>query len=398
MLVGVAIAQIVSWGILFYAFTVFQVPMQAELGWSQVELSGAYSLALLCTGLAAVPVGRWLDHHGPRLLMSLGSILATLLIIAWAQVEHLASFYLIMAGVGFVSAAVLYEPAFAIIAVWFRRLRARALTVLTFFGAFASFIFVPLSAWLNELYGWRGALWALALLLAYVTIPVHVLLLRRRPEDLGLQPDGEPLNPTDSHSNHAPERSITPRAALSELRFWLISFAFASSTFAGVTLVVHIIPHLIAVGHAPGFAATVAGLFGLMSLIGRMIFGPLAERYSRARLSAWLLVLQALGLVFLIVGGASVLGAILYVACFGAASGTMTIMRAALLAEHYGPASYGTINGFQNLVLTGARTIAPLGAGILAARLGGYTPLFWGLCGFLLLGAAAVRLALRRET
>jgi MFS family permease len=70
MLTAVSTAQVVSWGILYYAFSVFLTPMQAELGWTTVELTGAYSLMLLCGGLAALPVGRWLDRHGPRALMS----------------------------------------------------------------------------------------------------------------------------------------------------------------------------------------------------------------------------------------------------------------------------------------------------------------------------------------
>lgn len=115
MLVGVSTAQVVSWGILYYAFSVFVAPMQAELGWSTVELTGAYSLALLCGGLAAMPVGRWLDQRGPRVLMSVGSTLAALLVLAWSQVRNLPAFYALMAGIGLVSAAVLYEPAFAVV-------------------------------------------------------------------------------------------------------------------------------------------------------------------------------------------------------------------------------------------------------------------------------------------
>ena len=86
----------------------------------------------------------------------------------------------------------------------------------------------------------------------------------------------------------------------------------------------------------------------------------------------------------------TVAGALLYVALFGAGSGTLTIMRAALLAEHYGPANYGTINGAQNLALTGARTVAPVGAGLLVTALGGYNVLLWGLVGLLTLGVGAV--------
>ncbi|NJN17979.1 MAG: MFS transporter [Oscillochloris sp.] len=393
MLTAVSTAQVVSWGILYYAFSVFLTPMQAELGWTTVELTGAYSLMLLCGGLVAVPVGRRLDRHGPRTLMTVGSILAVLLVLAWSQVRSLPAFYLIMAGIGFVSASVLYEPAFAIVAVWFRRLRGRALTLLTFFGAFASFVFIPLSARLTEIFGWRGALVALALMLGLITIPIHALLLRRRPEDLGLLPDGETAPPGTTTSVRPTETSIAAGVALREMRFWLLTFAFAASTITGVTMIVHMIPYLIGLGHDAGFAATVAGLFGLMSLFGRMTIGPLGDHFARHWVTAALVGMQVVGITILISFGASAAGALVYIALFGAGSGTLTIMRAALLAEQYGPAHYGTINGAQNLALTGARTIAPVGAGLLVAALGGYSALLWGLVGLLTLGIGAVVLA-----
>ena len=85
--------------------------------------------------------------------MNTGSILGSLLLIAWSQVTSLWGLYLIMAGIGVAAVAVLYEPAFAIVATWFCQRRGRALTLLTFFGAWASFIFFSLSAWLVELLG-----------------------------------------------------------------------------------------------------------------------------------------------------------------------------------------------------------------------------------------------------
>jgi sugar phosphate permease len=108
---------------------VFLTPMQAELGWSRADLTGAFSMALLLSGLAGIPVGRWLDRHGPRLLMTLGSCVASLLVLAWAEVERLTTFYLIWGGLGVTLAAVLYEPAFFVVAAWFVRQRGRALTV-----------------------------------------------------------------------------------------------------------------------------------------------------------------------------------------------------------------------------------------------------------------------------
>lgn len=393
MLVAVSITEVVSWGILFYAFTVFIAPMQADLGWSQVALTGAFSLALLCSGVAAVPVGRWLDRHGPRALMTLGSCVGSLLLIAWSQVTELWVFYLIMAGIGTVSAAVLYDPAFAIIATWFRRERGRALTVLTFFGALASFIFIPLSAWLVEQLGWRMALVALAGILAVITIPLHAVMLRRRPADLGLLPDGAPAEADPAQTTRAapnqPEQSMSAAAAVRETSFWWLSLTFAISTFTYVAMTVHLIPYLVENGNSPTFAATVAGLFGLMSLIGRLTIGPFGDRYPRHIITAGLLAMQLVGIAVLAVSP-SMVGALVYIALFGAGMGTMTIMRAALLAERYGPANYGTINGTLSMTLTVAKTLAPLGAGLLAVQLGGYVALLWLLAAMTSVGLVAV--------
>lgn len=389
MLLTVSITEVVSWGILYYAFAVFVAPMQADLGWSQIAITGAYSLALLCSGVAAVPVGRWLDRHGPRALMTCGSIAATVLLVAWSQVQSVWIFYAIMAGIGITSAAVLYDPAFAIVAVWFRRKRGRALTLLTFFGAWASVVFIPLSAWLVSALGWRTALLVLAGILGGITIAPHALILRRRPEDRGLLPDGDSAVTADSTRPAANEQSVPVSAALREPGFWWLTIAFAISTFATVALTVHLIPYLIERGQSPEFAAMVAGMFGLMSLAGRLLIGPLGDRYPRHLIMAGLIAMQIAGLAALVLAPTAA-GALVFVALFGAGSGTQTIMRAALLAERYGAEHYGSINGVLNLALTGARTLAPVGAGALAALLGGYPGLLWALISLSGAGIAGV--------
>lgn len=389
LLGAVSITEVVSWGILYYAFTVFIAPMQADLGWSREVLTGGYSLALLCSGLAAVPVGWWLDRHGPRAIMTAGSCLGSLLLVAWSQVTTPGSFYLIMAGIGVVMAAVLYDPAFAVIAVWFRRHRGRALTILTFFGAWASFLFIPLSADLVASLGWRSALLALAGLLAVLTIPLHALVLRRSPLDLGLRPDGEPRDATAPTLSTPADIHVSLRAALQDLDFWWLTIAFAISTFATVALTVHLIPYLVEQGISAAYAATIAGLFGLMSLVGRVLLGPLGDRYPRQVVTAILMGMQLVGVLILILVP-SVLGAIVYIILFGAGSGTLTMMRAALLAERYGSAQYGSINGALSLGLTIARTLAPISATLVAGRLGGYRSLLWIIVVLCAAGGVAV--------
>jgi MFS family permease len=377
MLTALALAQVTSWGILYYGFSVFLAPIRAETGWSLAAMTGAYSLALLLAGLAAVPVGRWLDRHGPRLLMTAGSCLAALLVVAWSLADSLLTFYLVWAGIGIVMAAVFYEPAFFVVANWFERRRGRALTLLTFVGGFASVIYIPLANRLIDAYGWRDALLVLAVILAVGTIPIHALLLRRHPGDLGLQPDGAPRPATDTTAEASPA-SRTLSDALHDRVFWWLSAAFMLAMLANVATTVHLIAYLIGRDFDAGFAAAAAGLVGLFALPGRLIFTPLGSRVQRRYVTALIFSMQALALVVLLLASGR-LGVLIAVALFGAGFGAITPARAALVAEIYGAAHYGSISGVLALCITIARAAAPVGAGALYAVAGGYTPVLWSL-------------------
>src|SRR5439155_24859576 len=112
LMVTLGVTETISWGVLYYAFTVYLAPMEAELGWSRGDMTGAFSLAVLLAGLAAVPAGRWLDRHGPRLLMTVGSVLGTLLVLGWSHVGNLPPLYVIWVAIGLTMAATLYDPSF----------------------------------------------------------------------------------------------------------------------------------------------------------------------------------------------------------------------------------------------------------------------------------------------
>lgn len=398
---ALSITETTSWGILSYAFTVFLGPMQAELGWSRGELTGAYSLALLVAAVAGLVVGRWLDRHGPRLLMTVGSCLATLLVLAWAGVRDLPIFYLIWVGIGLTLAAVLYEPAFAVVATWFVRRRARALTLLTFVAGFASVIYIPLAEWLVRTQGWRQALVTLAIILGVGTIPLHALVLRRRPEDLGLKPDGivnsAPKEKVVEDKKTPPltvkERNYTTREALRGSAFWWMTMAFFLNTVAQGGVTIHLIPFLSDHGFEESFAASMVGLVGIMALPGRLIFTMLGEKLSRSLLAACLFSLQTLALVVLLLFGNSTGGVVAFVIIFGIGFGAITPARAALVADFYGRNHYGRINSILALFITVSRAIGPVGVGIAFDTMGTYIPTFWVLAIISGLAAAAIVMA-----
>lgn len=392
LVLTLSITETVSWGILYYAFSVFLRPMQTDLGWSRATLTGAYSLALLVSGIAAIPVGRWLDRHGPRALMTAGSCAAVALVLAWATIDSVLALYLVWAGIGLAMSATLYEPAFVVVATWFRRGRGRALTVLTFVAGFASVIFVPLAAWLVERQGWRAALVTLAVILGVITIPLHGLVLRRRPQDLGLLPDGGPGGPSGSPQAPSAERSVPTGEAIRSASFRWLTLAFCCIMLAAVAVTVHLIPYLIDSGFSPQFAATAAGLIGALALPGRLIFTPLGSYLPRRLVTAAIFLLQTLSLLVLLRVDSAAL-VIAFVVLFGAGFGAITPARAALIADFYGPANYGSISSVLAACLTGARALAPVGAGLIFTTFGTYRPVFWTLFAISALGTLAVALA-----
>ena len=384
-----AVTETVSWGVLYYAFSVFLVPMQAELGWSPARLTGAYSLALLLSGLAAPFVGRWLDRHGPRALMTAGSLLGALLVLAWSGVQDATAFYLVWAGIGLAMAATLYEPAFATVATWFERGRGKALLLVTLAAGFASTIFLPLSGWLVGALGWRRALVVLAAVLAAGTILPHALLLRRRPGDLGLRPDGDPLGTPLASVRGGEPAGATAREALRDPAFRWMTVAFFFDTVSLVAVGVHLIPYLVERGDEPGFAASVVGLIGAAQVGARVVATVLGGRVSQVALTAGVFALQAVALLVLI-GWQSRAGVLAAVLLLGAGRGVSTLMRAGLVAEFYGRAHYGAISGLLALFLTGGRALAPVGAGLAYGLAGGYGPVLWGLAAVSTLAALAM--------
>jgi MFS family permease len=381
------VTETISWGILYYAFAVYLAPMEGELTWSRGDMTGAFSVGLLIAGLAAIPVGRWLDRNGPRLLMTTGSIAGTLLVLAWSGVTNLTQLYLVWALIGLAMSATLYDPAFATATRWFERKRIRALTVITLLAGFASTIFLPLAAWLVQVQGWRASLLTLALILGIGTIPAHALLLRRRPEDLGLQPDGVPMQRARAEDRVAP--GMRAGQALRDPSFrWVVS-AFWLTTIATIAVGVHLVPYLQDRGYEATFAATVTGLIGAMQVVARLLLAPLGERTSPRILAAAMLSLVPVSLVVLLVLPATV-GVFVFVVLFGAARGAGTLIRPTLLAHLYGRTQYASIAGVLQFSLSIAQSIAPVGAGAAYDRLHSYEPIFWGLTGLSMLSVLAV--------
>ena len=185
LLPGLAVTETVSWGICYYGFAVLLPPMERDLGWSRATLVGAFTIAVIVSGFAAFPVGRWLDRGSARLLMTTGSVLATLGVLAWSQSRTVPAFYGSWLLIGIAMGLVLYEPAQVVLIKQFGRRATWAITTLTLVAGFASTIFQPTIAALQDARGWRSALTICAIGLGVITITIHALVLPGRPHQLG---------------------------------------------------------------------------------------------------------------------------------------------------------------------------------------------------------------------
>lgn len=403
---ALSFTETISWGILYYGFGVFLPAMRREFGWPTSVLSVAFSLALLLSGLFAPIVGRWLDEHGPRLVMTAGSLVATGLLLAWAHVSTVVPFYLVWAGIGCCMACVLYDPAFAVVAKWFWRRRRAALTTLTLVAGLASVIFSPLNAWLIAQLGWRHALVVLAVILGLGTVPLHALVLRPAPSVAEILAAEGGSATDDASSTSQPERSMELASAVRTAAFWGLTSALVLSALLTATVSVYLVSYLVERGMSVLAASSVTGLVGLAQLPGRMLFVPLARVLSERFAIPIMFWLQAAGLALLLVFP-SPAGAILAVALFGIGNGMITLVRAARPAELFGSARYGSVAGVIAFWATLARAVAPALVGLLVSHWRSFTLPFWllvvagglaGLAAWLAEWRAAQVLRLRLST
>lgn len=403
---ALAATQTIGYGVLFYAYGVLTVPMETALGWTRTQTSGAFSLALLTSGLAALTAGRIVDRHGGRGLMTIGSLAGGALVMAWSFVDSLAALYLVQAGIGLVLAAVTYEVAFAVVARWFSHDRIRALLVVTMVAGLASTIFVPLTTALVETLGWRPALRVLALVLWAGTVPLHALVLRRAPE--GGSSDARTVVPEDAErsspehdvdvgdveSRDVEARDVEARDAWRDATFWWLTAGFAFDRMAVVAVGAHAVPLLLERGHAPGLVAAMAGSIGLLQVAGRLLFAPATAGVSLGRLAVVTYLVRAAALAALL-AIPGVTGAWVFAGLFGLANGASTLARAGLVADTYGARNYGTISGSMTTLIALLQTGAPLAVGALRVASGGYGAGLILLTLFALAAAAAIERARR---
>jgi MFS family permease len=381
-----AVAQVISWGSLYYAFSLFVVPMQETLGWSRPLLNGALSLGLLSTGAVAFPVGAWIDRRGGRTVMTLSSLLGGLLLLAWARVESPWAFYLIWVLIGVSMAGVLYEPAFAVITATFGPDARRAITALTLVGGFASTVFMPLTQLLITTLGWRQALLVLGGLNLAVCLPLHVLFVPAPPASRppGVTPGAEETAST-THELHAIVRGRV---------FWGLAIWFTAANATASGLVFQFVPLLTTWGVGMTAILTSVALIGPMQVAGRIVLMLFSTRLETREIGTAVVILLPAAILALLFLAHTPVWLGLCAALYGAGNGIMTIARGTAVADLIGRTHYGAINGALTIPTMVAKSLAPVVTAAIWAAMGDPALMLWTLLGSTLVGAVGFLLAL----
>jgi MFS family permease len=387
------------------AFSLLFPAILDEFGWDRGMTAGAFSFGFLVSALVTPCIGWLMDLRGPRLVielgvaaMGIGLILAVLVHEPWQLYLSLGA--LVGGGVNCLA----YTGQSLYLTNWFVRRRGLALSIAFSGVGIGSITVLPWVASLITDSGWRAACFRLGILVLVLLAPLN-LLLRRRPEDLGLEADGKAsgsavVKRTGNVVDHAwAAVDWTLRRALRTARFWWLAAGYFCGLFTWYAAQVHQTKYLIEVGFGPSEAALALGLVSLVAIPGQIAFGHLSDRIGRE----WVWTIGNMGFVLscllLILLHDNPTKILLYamVLAQGTIGYSLTSVMGAIAAEIFEGRHFGRIFGTVMVAAILGGAAGPWLAGVLYDATGSYSPAFWIAAGCSAVSALAIWLAAPRK-
>ena len=336
----ISINQFLTWGILFYSFSVLIIPLQHKLGWSESTISGGFSSALFLCGILSIPIGFLLDRIGPKPIIRLGTLSAPFLLALIPLVTEIWQYYAIWLLLGVSMSLILYEPALKLVSQLPIR-HDKSFAFLTMIAGVSGVVFAPFGEWLVRVIGHEQVIWVYALIMLLIVAPFNFIVTKSP----YITTSDERKKPDFSWILHGPV-----------LRF--LSAIFMNTFATATTLVIGVV-WLIKGGHTAQFGALVLGLIGFMSLPARLFVTRLHRFSSGYHAFALLIGLQMCSLLISFFYTSNI-ALILFAALFGFSLGAVTPLRAVLAKQEFGHLGLGGVNGIIAFVTTMARAIGPI--------------------------------------
>jgi MFS family permease len=364
---------------IMYTFGVFFKLWLREWDCSRAFLSGVFSLCFLVYGISSFFMGRMTDRYGPRktlalggLIMGTGALLTSFASAPW--ILYLTFGLMIGIGVG-----TSYSPTASTVSRWFVKKKGTAVGIVVAGLGLGTLVYSPLARFLIGIWNWRSAfvlfgfmIWAVYLVAAY--------LIRRNPQDLGLQPyKQEPQQPIqedakgsqDRRSSVSAPQAIYTKVALGKSYFWILFFVHCLWVVGMAIPMVHLVPYATDIGVPPGTAAAMLAVLGGVSVLGRLVLGAVGENIGTRNSLRMMLLIQALAMLWLAASkGPWMLW--MFSLLFGFSYGGLASMFPLVTSEYFGVFAMGSIFGLILLGATLGGVVGPWLAGFIFDLAGQY--------------------------
>ena len=350
--VATSIAGVVLGGIQYFIFE--------DTGWNRSNIGVAAAAGVWCSGVVAPFAGRLTDKHGPRTLMPLGAIFLGLMLFGLGWFHSLKYFYFATITARAISQPILIGVVPRTLAVnFFLKRRNTALALTGMFRPISGAIIVQIVSLFASTYGWRSAFSFLGIFSLALSLPM-ILIIRRRPEDLGLLPDGVRHEVSDSNESVLPESadleqekssvtnyeqsSWTGREVLRTPAFWLVALTVMCSITGSSAIGFSLVPYLAEEANLPASVAV-----GVLSLSTFLSLSNLAWGYVADKISPrWSMIIALTGsggvILYLFLVN-SIVSAYVFGLCWGIIHSSLEVIVYMILAQYFGRVSYGVIAG-----------------------------------------------------
>lgn len=376
-----------------HAFSVFITPIGEDLGISRTAVSTAYAAATLAAACGLPWVGRLVDRFGVRAVMLWVGALFGAGAAAFGQVPNLWLLAVGFAALRFLGQGSLMICSYNLVAQWFSRKRGLAMGLASLGFSLSMAVHPTFSHWLIDEAGWRQAWLWLGVSTWVLLVPCAALLVRNRPEDLGLAPDGEPAPDIAANSaepgDFFAEAGLTLREAMRTSAFWICAVAVATLSLTITAIFFHQVSILESRGLSPGDASRVFAVSALTMVAFMPVFGRLLDRLRTRTVFAGGLLLMSCSLTALAAVSGD-LSAVFFGIVFGIANAGSHNLLAYIWPRFFGRRHLGSIQGASQMVSVLGASVGPIPFGLAWDLYGSYTGALFAFALLPLLCAAAV--------
>lgn len=361
-----------SSGVQQWSFGAFVPELEKEFGWSRAEVATAPSLAFLSLALGAPLVGLWVDRLSIRFGVLFGATMTGLCFASLSQVHEIWQFYALYFVSNFFRIWTTYIPFSTLMNRWFLRNRGKAVGLSTAGYGLGGVVFAPLVTYLVHALGWRSAYMASGLILFLTIAPLALLIIRDRPADRGLEPDGDRATEVvTDRGRSAPPLSWSLRQAMHDRTFWVLNVAILLLWISQVSYGVHAQPFFESEGYEAGVAATLLGASTLGAAIARAASGFVFDRFPSPRVFIFLLSCCLCTAYVTLSFSAAPLALGVFFLFFALGSGGSPIVPPLMLARYYGSRHLGALLGFTELT-SSVMLVGPILGGVIFDATGSY--------------------------